>query len=180
VIADGGDIFSFSRVAVPVNRPGHWLEPGAFGCLGIGIPSAIAAKIARPDKQVLCLTGDGAFGLTGMEIDTAVRHRIPIVAVISNNSAWAIERTSQKVDFGVDRIVGTELLPTRYDLMAQALGAWGALVEKPGQIRPALEAAFASGRPACINVITDRDAQSPDSARGLASVPDDQPLSWKP
>ena len=115
VVADGGDIFSFSRVMIQTNYPGHWLDPGAFGCLGVGIPFAIAAKLANPGKQTLCITGDGAFGLTAMEFDTAVRHKVPIVVVISNNAAWAIERTSQRMDFGPGRIIGTELLPSRYD-----------------------------------------------------------------
>jgi acetolactate synthase-1/2/3 large subunit len=179
VVADGGDIFSFARVAIQVNRPGHWLEPGAFGCLGVGVPFAIAAKVAGPEKRVICITGDGAFGLTGMEMDTAVRHKLPIVVVISNNAAWGIERTSQIEDFGPDRIIGTELNPSRYDLLVQALGGYGELVEDPDQIRPALLRAFASGLPACLNVMTDRCARSPDAVRGLARVPDEQPLGWK-
>lgn len=179
IVADGGDIFSFARVALSVNHPGHWLEPGPFGCLGVGVPFAIAAKLAKPEKQVLCITGDGAFGLTGMEMDTAIRHRVPIVVVISNNAAWAIERTSQIKDYGPDRIIGTELLPSRYDLMVQALGGYSELVEKPEEIRPALERAFASGLPACVNVMTDKTVESPDSIRGLAKVPDEQPIEWK-
>ncbi len=179
VVADGGDILSFARVGLAVNAPCHWLEPGVFGCLGVGVPFAVAAKVARPAGKVVCLTGDGAFGLTGMEMDTAVRHKLSIVVVISNNAAWGIERTSQIEDFGPDRIVGTELNPTRYDLMVQALGGYGELVEDAAQIKPAIERAFASGLPACINVITDRSARSPDSVRGLARVPDDQPLGWK-
>lgn len=179
VVADGGDILSFARVGLQVSSPGHWLEPGVFGCLGVGVPFAIAAKVAKPDKKVLCLTGDGAFGLTGMEMDTAIRHNIPIVVVISNNAAWGIERTSQIEDFGPDRIIGTELNASRYDLIAKALGGHGEMVEDPSDIRPAIMRAFASGKPACVNVLTDRSARSPDSVRGLARVPDEQPLGWK-
>ena len=179
VAADGGDIFSFARVGIDTYRPGHWLEPGVFGCLGVGVPFAVAAKIARPEQRVACITGDGAFGLTGLELDTAVRHDVPIVVVISNNAAWAIERASQIRDYGPDRVIGTDLLPTRYDLMAQALGCHGELAERPEELAPALERAFASGRPACVNVMTDPNAVSPDSARGLAVVPDDQPLGWR-
>lgn len=179
VAADGGDIFSFARLAIDTYRPGHWLEPGVFGCLGVGVPFAVAAKIAKPEHRVACVTGDGAFGLTGLELDTAVRHNAPVVVVISNNAAWAIERASQIKDYGPDRVIGTDLLPTRYDLMAEALGCHGELVERPDDLAPALERAFASGLPACINVMTDPNAVSPDSARGLAKVPDDQPLGWR-
>jgi acetolactate synthase-1/2/3 large subunit len=100
------------------------------------------------------------------------------VVVISNNAAWGIERTSQIKDYGPGRVAGTELLPSRYDRMVEALGGHGELVDQPEDIRPALDRAFASGLPACVNVMTDRSAESPDSARGLASVPDEQPISY--
>ena len=137
----------FARVgAVTTYHSGHWLEPGVFGCLGVGVPFAVAAKIAKPEHRVACVTGE-ELGLTGMELDTAVRHNAPVVVVISNNAAWAIERASQIKDYGPDRVIGTDLLPTRYDLMAEALGCHGELVERPDDLAPALERAFASGLP---------------------------------
>ncbi len=112
-------------------------------------------------------------------MDTAVRHKLPIVVVISNNAALGIERTSQIEDFGPDRIIGTELNPSRSDRLIQALGGYGELEEDPDQIRPALLRALSSGLPACLNVMTDQSARSTDSVRALARVPDEQPLGWR-
>lgn len=153
LVMDGGDITVFGATVLRVYEPGHWLDNGPLGCLGPGLPFAIAAKLARPDKQVLLLSGDGSFGLNGMEIDTAIRHKLPVVAVIGNDAAWGMVKHEQEGHYG--RTVGTELRLARYDRMVEALGGYGEFVERPQDIRPALERAFASGLPACVNVGVD-------------------------
>ncbi len=153
IIGDGGDIVAFGARVLPVNSPGHWLDPGPMGCLGVGTGYAMAAKLARPGEQVLLLSGDGSFGFNAMEFDTMVRHNLPIVCVISNDGCWGqVKRYAQPLG----QAVAVDLAPaTRYDKMVQALGGYGELVQKGDDIRPALERAFASGLPACINVLTD-------------------------
>ncbi len=176
-VADGGDILSFARLMLQPDEPGHYLDPGPYGCLGVGLPFANAAKIACPSAPVVGLSGDGALGINLMEFDTAVRHRLPIVIVVSNNAAWGIERNSQIVDFGADRVIGTLLRDCRFDLVAQALGGYGERVTEPEAIGPALRRALEAGRPALVDVVTDVNAESPDLKRGLARVPDRQPLA---
>ncbi|HEY7123091.1 MAG TPA: acetolactate synthase [Ktedonobacterales bacterium] len=154
VIGDGGDIVSFGGKVIQMAEPGHWLDPGPMGCLGVGTGYAIAAKLAHPDKQVLILHGDGAFGLNGMEFETMARHNLPVVSVIGNDGQWGQIKHPQKAALG--HSTAADLLPKiRYDRMVEALGGYGEMVERPEEIRPALERAFASGKPACINVITD-------------------------
>lgn len=154
VIGDGGDIVSFAARALNIYYPGHWLDPGPMGCLGAGTGYAMAAKLARPQEQVLIVSGDGSFGLNGMEFDTMARHDIPVVSVISNDGAWGQEKHGHIDQYG--RAVGVELgQGTRYDRMVESLGGHGEYVERPEDIRPALERAFASGKPACVNVLTD-------------------------
>jgi acetolactate synthase-1/2/3 large subunit len=154
VIGDGGEIVQFASRVLAAYYPGHWLDPGQLGCLGVGTGFAMAAKLARPDKQVLIVNGDGSFGLNAMEFDTMVRHCIPVVSVIGNDGAWGQMKHPYLARYG--RCVGVELAPgTRYDKVVEALGGYGEFVERPEDIRPALERAFASGRPACVNVITD-------------------------
>lgn len=154
VIGDGGDIVSFAARALNIYYPGHWLDPGPMGCLGAGTGYAMAAKLARPQEQVLIVSGDGSFGLNGMEFDTMARHDIPVVSVISNDGAWGQEKHGHIDQYG--RAVGVELgQGTRYDKMVESLGGHGEYVERPEDIRPALERAFASGKPACVNVLTD-------------------------
>ena len=149
VSIDGGDIACFSDILIPRYFPGQTLRQGRTGTLGIGEPFAMGAKVARPDKQVLTITGDGSHGFNAMEFDTMVRHNIPVVVVVSNNQCWAM------IKGGQDRhIPATALNPARYDKVAEALGGHGELVEKPEEIRPALERSFASGLPACVNVMT--------------------------
>jgi acetolactate synthase-1/2/3 large subunit len=155
VAVDGGEILDFARNLIPSYTHGARLNPGVFGLLGTGIPYAIGAKLAHPDRQVLCLCGDGAFGFNGMEMDTAARHDIPIVVVISNNACWGICMNAQKGVFGADRTFGTLLSRTRYDLLAESLDCFGETVEEPKQIRPALARAFNAQKPAILNVITD-------------------------
>lgn len=177
-VLDGGDILSFGRLAVEPDEPGRFLDPGPYGCLGVGLPFANAAKLARPAAPVVCISGDGALGINLMEFDTAVRHRLPIVVVVSNNAAWGIERNSQREDFGADRVIGTLLRDCRFDLVARALGGHGERVTEPGEIEKAVRRALDAGMPALVDVVTDVDAASPDLKRGLARVPDRQPLAY--
>jgi acetolactate synthase-1/2/3 large subunit len=154
VIGDGGDIVSFGARVLNAAEPGHWLDAGPMGTLGAGTGYALAAKLARPDKQVAILFGDGAFGLNGMEFETMARHNLPIVGIIGNDGQWAQIKHPQKAILG--HSAAADLAPgIRYDRMVEALGGYGELVERPEDIRPAIERAFASGKPACINVLTD-------------------------
>ena len=154
VIGDGGDFVSYAGRVIDSYEPGTWMDPGPFGCLGSGPGYAIAAKLARPDRQVCLLMGDGAFGFAGMEFDTMVRHGIPVVAVMGNNGIWALEKHPMEFLYGYS--VAADLQPEcRYDQIVEALGGHGELVRKPGELKPALERAFASGKPALVNVLTD-------------------------
>jgi acetolactate synthase-1/2/3 large subunit len=163
VIGDGGDYVSFAGRVMNTYEPGCWLDPGPFGCLGSGPGYAMAAKLARPDKQVCLLLGDGAFGFSGMEFDTMVRHGLPVVAVVGNNGIWALEKHPMEFLYGYS--VAAELIPeTRYDKVVEALGGHGEFVQRPEELRPALERAFASGKPACVNVLTDPAVVYPRSA----------------
>ncbi|MEW6666896.1 MAG: thiamine pyrophosphate-binding protein [Thermodesulfobacteriota bacterium] len=156
LVVDGQEILNFARQSIPTFLPGHRLNSGTFGCMGVGLPYGIGAKIAGPDKQVLVLHGDGSFGINAMEIDTAVRHRIAVVCVISNNGGWTADAPWAMPLPKPGRHLGR----TRYDRMARELGAHGEFVEKPQEIRPALERALASGKPAVVNVMTDDKARA--------------------
>ncbi len=163
VIGDGGDFVSFAGRVVDSYRPGCWLDPGPFGCLGSGPGYALAAKLAHPERQVVLLLGDGAFGFSGMEFDTLARHDVEVVAVIGNNGIWALEKHPMEFLYGYS--VAAELRPeTRYDQLAQALGCSGELVREPSELRPALERAFGCGRPALVNVLTDPSVAYPRRA----------------
>jgi len=155
VIGDGGDIVAQTAKVLPVPKNGFWLDPGPLGTLGVGMPFALAAQIAHPDKRVLIVYGDGSFGLNGFEYDTAVRFNLPIVGIIGNDAAWGQMMRPQKGIYG--RLVATQLNYTRYDKVVEALGGHGEHVTHPRDIRPALERAFASGKPACINVEIEQD-----------------------
>jgi acetolactate synthase I/II/III large subunit len=160
VIGDGGDFVSFAGRVVDSHRPGCWLDPGPFGCLGSGPGYALAAKLAHPERQVVLLLGDGAFGFSGMEFDTLSRHGVAIVAVIANNGIWALEKHPMEAIYGYS--VAADLRPqTRYDQVATALGAHGELVAEPEQLRPALERAFAASGPTVVNVLTDPSVAYP-------------------
>ncbi len=135
-IADGGDLLSFARVGLQATT---YMDAGAFGCLGVGVPYAVAAALASPDRQVIAVTGDGAFGINAMEIDTAVRHGAKAVFIVSNNAAWNIERYDQEANYG-GRVVGTTLRHSDYAAMARALGAHGERVERPEDLAGALNA----------------------------------------
>ena len=163
LVGDGGDFVSFAGRLIERAKPGLWIDPGPFGCLGSGPGYAMAAKLAHPERQVVLLEGDGAFGFSAMEFDTMVRHRIPVVCVVGNNGIWALEKHPMLSMLGVS--IAADLGPrTRYDKVVEALGGHGELVDRPDQIRPALERAFASGLPACINVICDPGAEYPRSS----------------
>ncbi|MBV9092150.1 MAG: acetolactate synthase [Mycobacteriaceae bacterium] len=154
VVVDAGDFGSYAGRVIDSYVPGAWLDSGPFGCLGSGPGYALAAKLAHPDRQVVLLQGDGAFGFSGMEWDTLVRHRVPVVSVVGNNGIWALEKHPMEMIYGYS--VVAELRPgTRYDEVVSALGGHGELVSAPGELRPALDRAFNSGLPAVVNVLTD-------------------------
>jgi thiamine pyrophosphate-dependent acetolactate synthase large subunit-like protein len=160
VIGDGGDFVSFAGRVMDSYQPGCWLDPGPFGCLGCGPGYALAAKLAHPDRQVVLLVGDGAFGFSGMEFDTLARHGVNVVGVMGNNGIWALEKHPMEFLYGYS--VAAELRPgTRYDQVVAALGGHGELVERPAELKPALERAFSAGRPALVNVLTDPDVVYP-------------------
>jgi len=171
-IADGGDLLSFARVGLASRT---YMDAGAFGCLGVGVPFAVAAALAFPGRQVISVNGDGAFGINAMEIDTAVRHGARAVFIVSNNAAWNIERYDQEANYG-GRVVGTTLRHSDYAAMARALGAHGERVEEPGKLADALRRALANA-PALVDVVTSQAAISSDARKGLGFVPDFQPLT---
>jgi acetolactate synthase I/II/III large subunit len=171
-IADGGDLLSFARVGLTSRA---YMDAGAFGCLGIGVPFAVAAALAFPHRQVISVNGDGAFGINAMEIDTAVRHGAKAVFIVSNNAAWNIERYDQEANYG-GRVVGTTLRHSDYAAMARALGAHGQRVEDPAELAGALRSALANA-PALVDVVTSQAAVSSDARKGLGFVPDFQPLT---
>ena len=152
LVVDGQEILNYGRQSIPTFRPGHRLNSGSFGTMGVGVPFGVGAKVGQPDRQVMVLHGDGSFGMNAMEMDTAVRHNIPIVTVISLNGGWTADPEGDKV--------GRKLGYQRYDKMMDAFGGHGEYVEKPGDIRPALERAYASGKPAIVNVKTDFRARA--------------------
>lgn len=166
VIGDGGDFVSFAGKYVEPRRPGGWLDPGPFGCLGAGMGAAIAARIARPSSQVVLLFGDGATGFSLMDVDTLVRHGLPVVMIVGNNSAWGLEKGPMQMLYGYD--VVADLAPeSRYDEVVKALGGGGETVTDPRQIGPAIDRAFASGVPYLVNVITDVEAAYPRATFGV-------------
>ncbi len=163
VIGDGGDFVSFAGRVFQTWEPGTWMDPGPYGCLGAGPGQAIAAKVAHPERQVCLLLGDGAFGFSGMEFDTMARHGLPVVGVVGNNGIWALEHHPMKFLYGYS--IAAELTPeTRYDEVVAGLGGHGELVREPSELRPALERAFASGKPALVNVLTDPEVVYPRRA----------------
>jgi acetolactate synthase-1/2/3 large subunit len=151
IALDGGDFVRWARWAFG-GGPYEFLTNGKLGALGPGIPLAAAATLAKPHARSIAFVGDGTFGFHAMELDTAVRHNLPYVVIVGNDAGWATERHRQREVYGPDRLVAADLLPTRYDLLAESLGAHGEYVERPEQLGPALERAFASGKPACLNV----------------------------
>jgi len=166
VIGDGGDFVSFAGRYVEPGRPGRWLDPGPYGCLGTGLGYAIAARLAHPDAQVVLLLGDGAAGLSLMDVDTLVRHRLPVAIVCGNNGAWGLEKHPMRQLYGYD--VAADLRPgCRYDEVVRALGGGGELVTSPAEVGPALRRAFDAGVPYLVNVVTDSEVAYPRSTSGL-------------
>lgn len=161
LVVDGHEILNFARQSIPIYDIGTSLNAGPHGCMGVGVPFGIGAKAARPDKPVLVLSGDGAFGWNGMEMDSAIRHNLPIVVVVSNNAGFTSRQTGRATasNLGMGN-VGRELGHQRYDKVVEALGGYGEFVENPVDIRAALERAIASGKPALVNVCTDPEAQA--------------------
>ena len=163
VIGDGGDFVSYAGRVIETHEPGCWMDPGPYGCLGSGPGYAIAAAVARPDRRVLLLLGDGAFGFSGLEFDSMVRHGLPVVGVMGNNGIWALEKHPMEFIYGYS--VAAELQPElRYDKVVEDLGGHGELVQRPDELRPALERAFSSGKPALVNVLTDPSVAYPRKA----------------
>ena len=160
VVGDGGDFVSYAGRVLDSYRPGCWLDPGPLGCLGCGPGYALAAKLAHPDRQVVLLLGDGAFGFAGMEFDTLARHGVAVLGVVGNNGIWGLEKHPMEALYGYS--VAADLRPeTRYDRVAEALGCHGEFVSTPAELRPALDRALASGRPAIVNVLTDPSVAYP-------------------
>jgi acetolactate synthase-1/2/3 large subunit len=166
LIGDGGDFVSFAgRFAEPA-RPGGWLDPGPYGCLGTGPGYAMAARLARPSAQVVLLLGDGAAGFSLMDVDTLVRHRLPVVMVVGNNGMWGLEKHPMQFLYGYD--VAAELRQeTSYDGVVRALGGAGETVSRSDEVGPALDRAFASGMPYLVNVLTDPKVAYPRTTTGI-------------
>jgi acetolactate synthase-1/2/3 large subunit len=162
-IIDGGDTSYYGAVGLQAKERAavYASAGGQFGCLGTGIPFAIAAKLARPEKTVVIINGDGSFGLNAMEFDTAVRHNVPIVCIVNNDQAWGMIKHGQELCYGGERVFGSRLGVVRYDKIVEALGGHGEFVEKDADLVPAIQRAVESGKPSCINVMTDTCAISP-------------------
>ncbi len=171
IVADGGDFLSFARVGLPAST---YLDPGSLGCIGVGTPFGVAASLALPERTVAVLTGDGAFGFNAMEIDTAVRHKAPVLIVVANNGSWAIEVRDQQETHG--KVVGTRLQFADHAAMARAFGMHAERVERVEDLPGAIERALAN-RPALLDVLVTPEAVSSDAKSGLAWVPDLQPLA---
>ena len=171
IVADGGDFLSFARVGLPAST---YLDPGSLGCIGIGTPFGVAASLALPERTVAVLTGDGAFGFNAMEIDTAVRHKAPVLIVVANNGSWAIEVRDQQETHG--KVVGTRLQFADHAAMARAFGMHAERVERVEDLPAAIDRALAN-RPALLDVLVTPEAVSSDAKSGLAWVPDLQPLA---
>ena len=166
VIGDGGDFVSFAGKFVEPKRPGHWLDPGPYGCLGTGLGYAMASAIAKPASRTVLLMGDGAAGFSLMDVDTLVRHNLPVVMVVGNNSAWGLEKHPMRLLHQYD--VAADLQPgLRYDEVVSALGGAGETVSDPEQIGPALDRAFEAGVPYLVNVLTDPEIMYPRATTGL-------------
>ena len=161
LVADGGETSAWMDMAAEVRGGGHWMSHGYLGCLGVGMPFALAAKLANPNRQVVCVIGDGSVGLNFAEFDTMVRHGLNVVTVVNNDTQWGMSLHTQQLMCGEDRTVATRLAPTRYDLAAAGFGCHGEFVERPDELVPALERALTCDRPACVNVMTDPSVIAP-------------------
>jgi acetolactate synthase I/II/III large subunit len=167
-IGDGGNVVAVAAKVLRVGGPGRWLDPGPLGCLGVGAPFAIAAKLLHPERHVCVIQGDGAFGLNGMDFETAVRFKLPMVVVVGNDAAWGQIQVPQRAMYGEEKSPATTLAPTRYDQVVKALGGDGEHVDDPAQLVPALTRAFASGTVYCVDVAIDPEAAAASGAAGYA------------
>jgi acetolactate synthase-1/2/3 large subunit len=167
-IADGGNWVAMAAKIIELRRPGRWLDPGPLGCLGVGAPFALASKLLHPDRTVWVVQGDGSFGFNGMEFETALRFKLPMVCVVGNDAAWGQIRIPQVGMFGEEKSPATLLKPTRYDEIVKAMGGYGEHVTEAAQIKPALRRAAQSGTVACVNVVLDPDAPVKAGAMGYA------------
>jgi acetolactate synthase-1/2/3 large subunit len=157
VVGDGGDIVSNAAQILPINNPGQWFDPGPLGTLGVGTGFCMGIHTSRPDKRIMMVNGDGTFGLNGFEFDTFVRFNMPVVSIVGNDRQWGQITVGLVRAYGRERAGPTILADNaRYDKVVEALGGHGEFVTEPAQIRPAIERAFASGKPACVNVILDQ------------------------
>jgi acetolactate synthase-1/2/3 large subunit len=167
-VGDGGNVVAVAAKVLRVGGPGRWLDPGPLGCLGVGAPFAIAAKLLHPERHVCVVQGDGAFGLNGMDFETAIRFKLPMVVVVGNDAAWGQILVPQRAMYGEDRSPATTLAPTRYDQVVKALGGDGEHVDDPAQLVPALTRAFQSGKVYCVDVAIDPEAAAASGAAGYA------------
>jgi acetolactate synthase I/II/III large subunit len=167
-IADGGNWVAMAAKVIELNRPGRWLDPGPLGCLGVGAPFALAAKTLNPDRTIWVVQGDGSFGFNGMEFETALRFKLPMVCVVGNDAAWGQIRIPQVGMFGEEKSPATLLAPTRYDKIVAAMGGYGEHVTDPAQIKAALKRAVESNTVACVNVVLDPEAPVKSGAMGYA------------
>jgi acetolactate synthase-1/2/3 large subunit len=167
IAVDGGETFVWMQMAATMNKPGRFISYGYLGCLGVGLPFGMAAKIRYPDKRVLVVTGDGSVGLNFAEFDTAVRHKLPIVVVVNNDQAWGMVKHEQELRGA--KLLASELGLVHYERAAEGFGVYAELVEDPRQVGAALERAFASGRPACLNVMVDTRPPSPVTQAAVAA-----------
>lgn len=164
-VLDGGDSLYFAMMTLRAKETAGVIGSGTFfGCLGTGVPFALGAQVARPDRRVVLVTGDGSFGFNAMEFETAVRHDIPILCVICNDEGWGMVKHHQELCYSEDRVCGTELGVIRYEKVVEALGGYGEFVEKDEEVGPAIKRALECGRPACVNVMTDPTVFSPATA----------------
>lgn len=161
LVIDGGDTQAWVDGYFRVRRPGHYVKGGPLGCMGVGVPFALGVKAARPEREVALISGDGAVGMNFMEFDTAVRHGLPFVAVVCNDSAWGMTKHQIEITYGSGSSApGVDLGSTPYHDLVRALGGYGEFVDRYEELKPALEKAFSSGAPALINVVSDPDAVS--------------------
>ncbi len=167
-VGDGGNVVAIAAKTIRVSRPGRWLDPGPLGCLGVGAPFAIAAKLLAPERPVCVIQGDGAFGLNGFDFETAVRFKLPMVVVVGNDAAWGQILIPQRNLYGPEKSPATRLAPTRYDRVVEAFGGKGEHVDDPKDLVPALERAFASGTVYCVDVAIDPEAAASSGAAGYA------------
>ncbi len=167
-VGDGGNVVAVAAKTIRVSGPGRWLDPGPLGCLGVGAPFAIAAKLLAPERPVCVIQGDGAFGLNGFDFETAVRFKLPMVVVVGNDAAWGQIMIPQRNLYGPEKSPATRLAPTRYDRVVEAFGGRGEHVEDPEDLVPALERAFASGAVYCVDVAIDPEAAAAAGAAGYA------------